>query len=38
MRNIGVINQEKRNPMKKLWGHLKSLQSTITFMQTGRTP
>jgi|TARA_B110000240_G_scaffold23013_1_gene23361 LmbE family N-acetylglucosaminyl deacetylase len=38
MRNIGVINQENRNPMKKLWGHLKSLQSTITFMQTGAHP
>mgnify|MGYP001161505863 FL=1 len=38
MRNVGVINQEKRSPMKKLWGHLRSLQSTITFMQTGAHP
>ena len=38
MRNIDVVNQEKRNPIRKLWGHLKSLQSTIIFMQTGAHP
>jgi LmbE family N-acetylglucosaminyl deacetylase len=38
MRNLDVIKQESRNPMRKLWGHLKSLQSTITFMQTGAHP
>ena len=38
MKKDFIIRQEQRQPMRQLYGWLKSLQSTLIFMQTGAHP
>ena len=38
MKKSFIINQETRNPIRELYSWLKSLQSTLCFMQTGAHP
>ncbi len=38
MKKDFITKQEQRQPLRHLWGWLKSLQSTLIFMQTGAHP
>ena len=38
MKKDFIIRQEQRQPLRQLYKWLKSLQSTLVFMQTGAHP
>lgn len=38
MKKPFITQQEQRQPLRQLWGWLRSLQSTLVFMQTGAHP